>query len=611
MTPALFPRTMLNLVLLAGSATALVSLHPLQPWMTPALQPLVVSLSASWGLWRLWHLHRHLRPWWAWRHGAPWVLDPFRLPRPTAGMLLGRGFRWMACHTQQLEDALREAGALPLDRGPRGGYAALHAVGKPQEELLRLPWTEVARHLLLTGSPGSGKTVAFQLLATEAIRRRPGAVLIIDPKPSLDLVTQARQAARKVGRPWALVSPVFPHLSATMNVLDTAQTTTEVADRVRALMPGGGDDRDPFYTQYPLALIEHVATVQQALGQRWTLEGLYRDTVFRASMDRLLLAYLQHLGVVPTNPAHHDNLKAHKAAYAAMGLHDLPADLLIEDSDHDVDHFRKVTSNLIPAFRGVVGHPYGGLFSAAPADVTWDVVAEDEMVVYLAIPSMLLGDLGNRIFRIVCQDLIGFLGWRYALQQAQTATPFTVLVDELRQILYPQFNTALAMSREAQCAWMLAQQSHADTELALGPAAARVLFDNCYTKLYFQGADRQTAQTVAEGFGTGEVLRPQPDGVRLAYGDTGGLSGGMDQRLGAEQALLIRQEWLGGLPKGHFFAQMLGTVWKGEVPLLHTLPWETVTASEGTGLQRELLGTGDALEDAEKTDILRQEEVVC
>jgi hypothetical protein len=111
--------------------------------------------------------------------------------------------------------------------------------------------------------------------------------------------------------------------------------------------------------------VERLATVQAALGQPWTLEGLYTVSVLRVHLERLLADYLTRLGYSGQRGL--TQLIQH---YRATGTPDLVADALIDDLEKPRDHFTKVTSNLIPAFRGVVGAPLGPLFSTIPADVT-------------------------------------------------------------------------------------------------------------------------------------------------------------------------------------------------------------------------------------------------
>ena len=51
-------------------------------------------------------------------------------------------------------------------------------------------------------------------------------------------------------------------------------------------MPSGGARAsDPFFEEYPLALIERLATVQATLGRPWTLEGLYPAAVLRFHLE--------------------------------------------------------------------------------------------------------------------------------------------------------------------------------------------------------------------------------------------------------------------------------------------------------------------------------------
>ena len=109
-----------------------------------------------------------------------------------------------------------------------------------------------------------------------------------------------------------------------------------------------------------------------------------------------------------------------------------------------------VTSNLIPAFRGVVGAPLGPLFSTIPADVTWSRIVDEGMVVYVALASMLLGDIANRIGRVILQDLVGYLGRRYAYEDVNTVPPITVLIDEFGDVAYPMFTNALNKGGAAQ-----------------------------------------------------------------------------------------------------------------------------------------------------------------
>lgn len=548
----------LVLTALATGATGATWLAPQTPWLAPALQPLALGLGSTWALWRAVAFSGALEEYRAWTRLPTWVLDPRGLSYTPAGLLLGKGFRWTGAHTQILETALATDGALPVAQESRGGYPALHAVGRREERTLRAPWSELPGHMLLTGTTRSGKTTTLQAIATSTIAGR-GCTIILDPKGSRDLMIRCAVEARRRGKRFALLTPAFPHLSATMNVLGMATSPEEVSARISALMPSG---RDPFFQEYPLAIIEHIAEAHQALGIPWTLRNLYRPAVLRRYLEDLALAYLGHLGYPEPTLAKARN------AYKKAGREDAIADALLDDLDKPRDHFMKVTANLIPAFRGVVGQRLGHLFSTLPPDLTWRRIVDEEMVVYVALASLLIKDIANRIGRVILQDLIGFVGQRYAYEDCTAVPPINVLIDEVARVSYPDFPTALAMAGEAQVRFYLAQQSMADMEAALGNVAmAEQIYDNCNTRLYHRITSNRTVEQATDGLGTCTVVLPT-NGVGVHYGGVGGLSGQHTRTLAPKDTALIRPEWLTALPRGEAFVRMRGEVWKIRVPLL-------------------------------------------
>jgi hypothetical protein len=558
---------------------------------------LTTIVLSVWTLWRFWQLGTVWRTRIRWHVAPLWQVASPDLPLvetlpgvplparrlllhrgwlPDPGLFLGRAFRWTAHETQALELALARDGALPVAEEARGGHPALHAVGQRRERPLVLPWSELVGHVLVAGTTRSGKTRCLELLAAEAIRA-PGAVVIVDPKGDAELLARCAWEAERQGRAFALFSPAFPMVSATCNPLETAATASEVATRIQALMPGGGEKRgDPFFTEYPLAVVERVAAAQAALGQRWTIEGLAAPAVLRPHMEQLLLAYLQHRLGPATGRT---DLPGLIAAYQRRAAADPIADALIDDLQKPRDHFQKVTANLIPAFRGVTGAPLGPLLSTLPAEVTWERIVDRQMVVYCALASLLLGEVANRIGRVILQDLTGYLGRRYAYDDVRTATPMTILVDEFSNVAYPLFIDALSKAGGAQARYVLAMQSLADPEAAMGREHAQQVFDNLNTKIWFRLADPRTAETAFQGLGLCTVLLPE-EGAGLSYGGVGGLTGRVDRRLTRHEVPLLRPAWLMALPRGEAVVRLRGEVWKLRVPLLAPPP-STVLARLG------------------------------
>lgn len=156
--------------LLLGLAALVLAvlLVPAWPALPPRLQPWALRLSGLWLLWRVLLWQRRLARWHAWRVSPTWTTTPARL-RPAAGLCLGQGFVWTGTQVQALEWALWEDGALPLAQGPRGGYPALQAVGRTQEQPLVVSDELLKRHVGLLGTTGSGKSRALESLIAQAI----------------------------------------------------------------------------------------------------------------------------------------------------------------------------------------------------------------------------------------------------------------------------------------------------------------------------------------------------------------------------------------------------------------------------------------------------------
>ena len=445
-----------------------------------------------------------------------------------------------------------------------------------------LPWSELVGHVLIGGTTRSGKTRLLEVILCEAIRG-PGTVIVIDPKGDAELLVRAASQARSMGRDFAFFSPAFPEQSATFNPFGTCQNTTELASRVQALMPGGGAmAKDPFFTEYPLAVIERLGAAQQAVGEKWTIEGLNAVSTLLPPFEALIARYLHECG---SQAARQGVLAGggHNRPTSQAGGRDLLADALLDDYNKPRDHFQKVTANLTPAFRGVTGGRMAGLLSSAAPKLTWDGIVKKETVVYFAMNSLMFGEVANRIGRVILQDLIGFLGRRYAYDDPERMSPITILLDEFSNIAYPGFIDALNKGGGARAHFMLAMQSLADPEAAMGRDGTQRVLDNLNTRVWFRLSDDRTAKLATEGLGFANVSHPQV-GYSLGFGGSGPHSASVGGGLQHTEKPLIRSEWLTAMPRGEALVRLKGENWKLRVPLLAPVPRRR-TATGGRALR--------------------------
>lgn len=123
--------------------------------------------------------------------------------------------------------------------------------------LARLPLsTEQGRHLLVTGSTGSGKTVSLRRIAAEAIANG-FSVVIIDAKGGGDFLDEMRIAAWKHGRqffPWSFKGP------STYNAYGSG-TASEIAARLLF-----DEITEPYYLRIFQRHLQQVVGALQAAG---------------------------------------------------------------------------------------------------------------------------------------------------------------------------------------------------------------------------------------------------------------------------------------------------------------------------------------------------------
>ena len=522
------------------------------------------------------------------------------------GILLGRGFRWGPEHTQKLEDHLLGGQALPVGRDARGGHPALHAVGRKSERPLVLPWSELVGHVLIGGTTRSGKTRLLELIVSEAIRG-PGTVIIIDPKGDAELLIRTATECHRMGREFAFFSPAHADQSASFNPFSMCESTTELASRVQALMPGGGGmaKGDPFFTEYPLAVVERLGAAQHAVGDGWTIEGLHAVATMVPPFDDLVARYLHR--VLGGRNKHAPPLEEVMEEYAGKRREkqDPLADALVDDKEKPRDHFVQVTANLVPAFRGVTGGEMARLLSSPDPQLTWKGVVEERKVVYFAMSSLLYGEVANRIGRVILQDLIGFLGRRYTREDPARMTPLTILVDEFSNVAYPGFIDALNKGGGARANIMLAMQSLADPEAAMGKDGTQRVLDNLNTRIWFRLTDDATAKLAVEGLGMTSVSREEIS-HSLSFGGDSATSAGSRGAVQYVDRPLIRPEWMTGLPRGEAFVRTRGENWKLRVPLLEPVPRDELEEVAGhyglAAVLAELKGEAEAKEDGTESD---------
>lgn len=429
----------------------------------------------------------------------------------------------------------RPAGTLAIDRvpvAPGGLYVGRGfewtaeaseetvATGRPatrSERDLFIPDGALERHVLILGTTGVGKTRLLELLALQAIARGD-AVVVIDPKGDARLLERLRRAA---GLRFRLFDLADPARSVRYNPVGRYLDVREVADRVAALLPSAGDAL-PF-------------------------RNFAWDIVYRVARE-----------IEGKHPMTLRNLKRFGIDHPVKPL-----------SEHPRDHYAKMASSLAP----VLSKLGSELLSPPRGGLSWEEVDRDRQVVYFSLGALLAGESAGAVAKMTLLDLQSFVGARYAV--ARDRGLIWVFVDELGDVVTPEFTSLLGKSRGAGFRVAACAQTPSDVEAALGSRArALQVFGNASTVFQLRAPSAADASAFAEAAGErlvrmrSEAATYEPALLSSGFQPVDDFRARFGETVEWREHALVPAWAVAELPVFHFFARWEGKVWRGRVPWL-------------------------------------------
>ncbi|MBI2930229.1 MAG: type IV secretion system DNA-binding domain-containing protein [Planctomycetes bacterium] len=474
------------------------------------------------------------------RNGSPQLVTD--LPVQGESVYMGIGTDWTVRHTCDL----RQAAMIGLPPPA------------PRPVNLFLPVCELEKHVLLLGTTGSGKTRMLELLIAQAIRRGD-ATAVIDPKGDERLLARVWDECRRSGRKLQLIALPYPEASLPYNPVAQFAEVREVADRIAALLPAGGD-AEPF-RNFAWEVIHATASGMRRAGEPMTLAGLKRFALDEPweLVKRVVRA------VDPGFLKGRDPRKA-----AEMAARSEPAlQALLALVTRPADHTQKMTSALWPLLSKLAAGSNRDLLSPAQGGFAWSRLD----VAYFFLGSLLGADSALAVARMALLDVQSYVGMRYAYGRGDR--PVSLFVDELADVLSPAFVHVLNKSRGAGVRVTATAQTLADLEAALGSRArARQVVGNVNTVLQFRAQSAEDAEAFAALAGDrlmpatteGETYEPSmfTSGLETVE-DFRALFG--RQRVWRDEPLV--PPWaIQELSPFHYYAHWSARTVRGEVPLM-------------------------------------------
>lgn len=539
-------------------------------------------------------------------------------------------------------------------RIPLEGQHYIHGVGQREDDLF-VSFRSRASHTLVLGTNGSGKTRLLETLIAQSISRgtlspserakhgrlmeqiairdeqvkerihenpehterlraqhlewrdrvftkipmeKCGPVIVIDPKSDPDMLCRAYQIAKQCGREsqFHYFSPTRPNCSFRLNPLANYTRLTELANRIVALMPTGGESEA--FKQFAWRAVNVVVSGLDAVGMPITLVSIKRyidgglGQLLEPCLERHFLAVESHypdwrsrVETIRRRTANKSELAARIVHYAenVRNCHpDIVIDGMIQVLEHDAAHYSKLISNLIPILEQLTSGPMERLLSPKypePDNVeatNFQRLIDDKRIVYINLDSLADSVVGTALGSLFLADLTACAARRHALGISEP--PVAIYVDEAAEVINDPMIQLLGKGRSSGFELTLASQTVADFTARLGDQAkALQVLGNVNCLIAMRVLDDESLKMVTEKFAEttyAEASSSRTSTTIAAIAQRGrDYSGSVMKGSQSKDVPLVDADLLRSLPPGHFFGHFPGGIkYKGRVMLMPDIP---------------------------------------
>lgn len=512
-----------------------------------------------------------------------------QIPAKADHSYLGEGFAWGPPETRRLQQLSVAGVELPPEaQAAVAGDWLIHGLGAAKWGNLFLPDRLLNQHMFLMGAPGSGKTRGLEVLIEQAVRRGD-AVVVIDPKGDEGLLDRAYDSAVRHGRgaQFRVLALPYPYKSARYNPLASFVSPSDVADRICSIMPKRGESEA--FRNFAWQFVSIVATAIDRTGERVSLAKLENYCFHNAwLLVRRLIDKL--CPTLPKSPDIRTLLNTYRQYCVREKKTFLEIDQMIAMASMDEEYFGKIAGSLRTVLAKLTSSSIGYLLCPedvplpealagkdSPPTISWKSIDHERLVVYFFLGSLIGSDSASATARMCLSDLASYVGRKYAFDDASDFAKrrLTVIVDEVADALAPESVNVLNKARGAGLSVVMAGQSLADLEVALGSAAdARRALANVGSFITLRAANPDDAKYFSEKVG----VRPLPVVTRGENYEPALLAAGREDisdfayRTSTSTSLrsdyLLPTSALDRLAPFHYFGLWSGGLWKGMLPRL-------------------------------------------
>lgn len=353
---------------------------------------------------------------------------------------------------------------------------------------IRLPDSERKRGMMVVGSTGVGKTRLAEHMIDQDIEKGY-SLIYLDPKGDQDIFSKVFESARKHRRhdELQLITPIYPELSAIVDPMAYYFSVEELAAHIAAAIP---PSKEEFFKGVAVMLSTAVITASTIIARN-------RGQLANLNFDAL------------RNGIRRKNLEDSRVTLQGIGSPEaLRTAGIIEDLlGESEEYYSKVSKSLSVALMHLSIGNIGRIIGQADTNRIIQRIEEGErVIVVIHTGSQMFPDAANALGRVLLSMIQKCVGRTYGSVKEKFTTPLAIYIDEAQKVLYPGIEALPAMAGSANVMTTMFVQDNSQLDAVLGKEFARIIMNNCNTKLFMRCPDADTSEYVTRHFGTKPVL---------------------------------------------------------------------------------------------------------
>jgi hypothetical protein len=344
------------------------------------------------------------------------------------------------------------------------------------------------RGMMVVGTTGVGKTRLAEHMITQDIARGYN-VCLFDPKGDQAIFSKMYELAIKYDRrdDLILVTPLYPELSALIDPMQDYYMIDELVDHVTAAIP---PSRDEVFKWIGKEIAMSVISAALILAeQEGKLPNLNFESLRKSIGKDALTATRDAL----------DQINTSEAKRVSGIIND------VLQSGHE--HLAKVSMSLRTALMDLSAGNIGKIIGQADCNrFSKRVQSGKKIIMVVHTGAMLIRDGSKTLGRVLVSMIQKFIGRTYGSLREALDPPLAIYIDEAQRVLYDGIETLPAMAGSANVMTTFFIQDIAQMSAELGEDFAKIILNNCNTKVFMRCPDADTSDYVTRHFGTKNVL---------------------------------------------------------------------------------------------------------